>query len=86
MWIIGSFVILILSLIPEALQVVADFIGIDYPPSLLFLLSILILLYIVFKHSVQISLLNDRIKELTQHIALLQAQKKSEMIIEEKNC
>ncbi len=77
-WLIGSFAILVLSLIPEVLQVIADIVGIDYPPSLLFLLSILLLLLIVFSQSVQISLLNDRVREMTQRIALLQVENELE--------
>ena len=69
-WLIGAFIILALSAAPEILEVFAGIVGVDYPPTLLFTLSILILLLIVFSQSIQISVLNEQLKELTQHVAI----------------
>lgn len=69
-WLSGSIIILILSAFPEILEVVARAIGVEYPPTLLFLIAILILLLIVLSQSIQISVLNEQLKELTQHVAL----------------
>lgn len=70
LWLIGALIIFIVSAVPDILQFVADSIGVDYPPALLFLFSTLILLFITLYHSIQISLLNERLKELTQHVAI----------------
>jgi len=69
-WLLGATAIFVLSAMPELLELMADAVGVDYPPTLLFLFSILILLLIVLNQSIQISLLNEQLKELTQHVAL----------------
>ncbi len=74
-WLIGSIIILVLSVMPETLHILSGLVGIDYPPSLLFLLSILVLLFIVFNQSIQISALSSQLKELTQYISILQMDK-----------
>lgn len=70
MWLLGSLSVFIISIFPSKLDELAYAVGIDYPPSLLFLLSILLLLFICLYHSVQISILNQQIKELTQYMSI----------------
>ena len=69
-WLIGSAFILILCLSPALLDHIALWIGVSYPPSLLFLVAVMVLLLLVLYHSMQISALHDKIKELSQYIAL----------------
>jgi hypothetical protein len=69
-WLIGLGAILTISANPEWLDRLAYLLEIDYPPSLLFLFSNLILLLLVLYQSVQISLLNEKVRQLTQHISL----------------
>ncbi|MFT9055427.1 MAG: DUF2304 domain-containing protein [Ethanoligenens sp.] len=69
-WLIASVVVLIFSVFPGILDPVARLCGIDYPPALLFLAAILILMFITFRDSVTISVMNDQIKQLTQYIAV----------------
>jgi hypothetical protein len=69
-WIGGIIVVLILSSNPKRLDVVAHWVGVSYPPSLLFLCSFIVLLIITVYQSIQISQLYDRIKEISQSIAL----------------
>lgn len=69
-WLFGALIILALSTMPEMLQYMADLAGVDYPPSLLFLLSTLIMLFIILYQSIQISILQDRLRELTQQVAI----------------
>lgn len=70
LWIFGVICTFTLSVFPRLLDIIARFVGIEYPPTLLFLLSILILLLICLYHSIQISVMNDRLKQLTQQVAL----------------
>jgi hypothetical protein len=70
LWLAGAAVILILSAQPELLEVAAGFLGVDYPPSLLFLFSTLVPLLIALNQSIQISELAEQVKELTQHVAV----------------
>lgn len=49
----------------------ADFFGVYYAPSLLFIFAFLILLLILIQMSVVVSGLKENIKKLTQEIGLL---------------
>lgn len=69
-WIAGVVVVFILSINPEWIDVVASWAGVAYPPSLLFLLSFIMLLVISLYQSIQISQLYDRMKEMSQQLAL----------------
>lgn len=71
-WLFGVLLVFILSINPEWLDVVAVWAGVDYPPSLLFLCSFIVLLVIALYQSIQISQLYAKIKELSQYVALQQ--------------
>lgn len=70
LWLIGSIGVLFISLQPKVLDVLAEFIGIDYPPTLLFLMAVIVLLFINLFHSVQITILSYQLKELTQYVII----------------
>ena len=74
-WLAGSLVILALSTMPDIIEIIANLVGVDYPPTLLFVLSILIILFILLYQSIQISMLQARCKELAQHIAIMKFSK-----------
>lgn len=84
LWLFGALVILIASFVPGLLDEISSLVGIDYPPSLLFLLSTLILFIICFMHSVQISTLNAQLRELTQHVAVKEICQDNMMNIKHK--
>lgn len=71
-WLLSALIILAFSTMPEILNMLAALAGVDYPPTLLFLLSTLILLFITLHQSIQISVLQERLKELTQHVFINQ--------------
>jgi hypothetical protein len=70
LWLIGSLVVFFFSIRPFTLDKIAAVVGVDYPPTLLFLFSILVVLLILLLHTVQISSLTAQIRELAQIIAL----------------
>lgn len=80
-WISGVILVLILSINPEWLDVIANWAGVSYPPSLLFLCSFIVLLIITLYQSIQISQLYARIKDISQTIAL-QNEHPSEIEVE----
>jgi hypothetical protein len=82
-WLTGAILIMIISLNPDLLDWVARQVGVDYPPSLLFLFSILVLLVIVLNQSIQISMLNEKVKVLAQHISINQYEDRSQAGSEE---
>jgi len=69
-WLGGSLAILILSGMPQIIDTVAARLGIQYAPSLLFLCSTLVILLLILYLSIQISQLNDKIKELAQYMTI----------------
>lgn len=72
LWISAGIVVLALSLFPEIVVRLSALLGVDYPPSLLFLFSILFLVFMTFLQDHEISLLTQNVKGLAQHIALLE--------------
>ncbi|HEX7055750.1 MAG TPA: DUF2304 domain-containing protein [Bacilli bacterium] len=76
-WLGGVIAILVLSIHPHWLDVVSGWIGVDYPPSLLFLFSFIVLLVVNLYQSSQISQLYAKIKEVSQAMALEQVQTES---------
>jgi hypothetical protein len=82
-WLGGSFVILLFAGEHKIVDKIALWLRIDYPPSLIFLLSSLILLLSNLYQSIQISKLNEKVKDLSQYLALKEAlefQKKSKEV------
>lgn len=71
-WMVGVLGILQLSLFPYSIDLLAKWLNIQYPPSLLFLLTSIFILFILFRVTQQISSLNEKFKELTQRSALLE--------------
>lgn len=71
LWIIGAIAIFIIGCFPDIIIWLADIIGIAYPPSLLFLLSIAFLLLLSLNNSLIISELKEKNKELIQNSAIL---------------
>lgn len=73
-WLAGSVTILILSADPSLLDAAAEKLGIHYPPTLLFLFATLILLIMVLYQSIQISELNEKLRQLAQQVSLQQTR------------
>lgn len=73
-WIVGCILMLLLSIFPKSIDFIAKKIGVSYPPSLLFILCILFLVYINFKNNKQISIHQEKITTLSQEIAILKGE------------
>ena len=72
LWLITGGVILILSVWRDALRLVAEQIGIAYPPSALFVVGFLFILVVLLHYSTVISELSERNVRLAQDIALVE--------------
>lgn len=70
-WIAGSFVIMFFTLMPDFLGVLANALGVDYPPALIFLIAILIILLLLLYQSIHISILENKCRELAQNLAII---------------
>ena len=75
-WVISSIIMLILAIFPYSIDKIAKLLNISYPPSLLFVLCILFLLFINFRNSKKIAEQQEKIIELAQNVAILKNEKK----------
>lgn len=71
LWIASALVIMALSIKKGLLDAIAGFLGIAYPPSLLFLVAFIFIMLINLHFSVVISILHEKNKALVQEITLL---------------
>lgn len=71
LWIIASLVILIVSIFPNIIIVIANKFNVYYPPSLMFLFSIIILGTYIVHISTVITKQNKMIVKLTQELGIL---------------
>jgi hypothetical protein len=72
LWLVTGSVILLLSVWRDALRLVAQQIGIAYPPSALFVVGFLFILVVLLHYSTVISELSERNVLLAQDVALLE--------------
>lgn len=69
-WLAVSLLIFLIAGNPALLDTAAKALGIAYPPSLLFLLSTLILLLFSLYQTIQITKLTEKVKDISQYLAL----------------
>ena len=70
-WFIGGILMLFLSIFPYIIDWFATKLNISYPPSLLFIICIIFLLFQNFRDSKRISELQMKTVELAQELAIL---------------
>jgi hypothetical protein len=72
LWLLTALVIFVFAIWRDALDVLADTVGIAYPPSALFVLASFFILVVLLHYSTVISELAERNVSLAQRIALLE--------------
>lgn len=85
LWLVGGFITLVLSIAPGTLETLAELVGVDYPPTLLFLFATIAILAIALYQSIQISKLQERLTELTQLTAIQHMKNPMKTDIKEKD-
>lgn len=70
-WVIGSILMLLLSIFPYVVDKLAKIFGVSYPPSLLFVFCNIFLIFMIFRNSKKISEQQEKIIELAQNISIL---------------
>ena len=78
LWIIFSSVILIVSIFPKLINIIAQLFGVFYPPSLLFLVGEIIIGAYIVHITVTITKQNKMIVKLTQEVSILKEKIKKE--------
>lgn len=71
-WIFIGTIILFLTLNQPVLLYIKNLLGINYPISVLILLSLIFVMFMLIYFSMKISVLSNQVKELTQFIAILE--------------
>lgn len=71
-WMLGAIGLFILSIIPNTIQIIARLLGIEYAPSMLFMIGIIFCLILIFRLTVCIFSLQQQVKELGQRNAIMQ--------------
>lgn len=84
-WLIGSVIILLLSIFPYSINWLAEIFGIAYPPALLLTLAVVFLLFINFQDSRHISEQQAKITELAEQVALLKFEQSRSITKREPN-
>ncbi len=74
LWLGAAVVLIALSVYRPLLDYLAGAIGISYPPSLLFLVAFIFLLFIVLHYSLVLSSHRDSIRRLAQSVAMLEQE------------
>ncbi len=69
LWLLSGFVILVISIFPNLLNIISEALGMYYLTSML-VISFLFLLLIVLHFSVVVSQLSEKNKELTQELSI----------------
>ncbi len=74
LWLIFGGIFILLSFWKRGLDYLAGIVGIYYPPALLFLILIVAVILILISYSMVISSQNDKIRILTQELALMKRE------------
>lgn len=75
-WISGTLVIIIFAIFPNLIIYLSDLVGIEYAPSLFFLLCLIFVILINFRFSKKILKQQEKITILAQEIAILKEKNK----------
>ncbi len=70
-WVVLAIVMLLLAIFPHSIDFFAKKLNISYPPSLLFVICILFLIFMNFRDSKRISDLQMKVVDLEQELAVL---------------
>ena len=71
LWLFFSIIILIVSIFPNIIEEISNWFGVYYPPSLLLLISVIIIGAYIVHITLVITKQNKMIIKLTQELALL---------------
>ncbi len=75
-WMLGSLILILMSIFSNIVEWIAEKLGFIAPVNFVFLIIITFLLIEVFSNNVRITMLNEKIKELTHYIALKELENK----------
>ena len=74
-WVVFSLALIVMALFPQLCEWIARLLGVQSPANLVFAFIIFILLIRLFAVSAELSTLESKLKELSQNIALKEAER-----------
>ncbi|UVJ38309.1 DUF2304 domain-containing protein [Arthrobacter sp. CJ23] len=74
LWLVVGIATLVLAAFPRLLNIVAEFVGVQLPSNLLFIMSILMLMGVCLHLSWEISVVEDETRTLAEEVAILRSQ------------
>ncbi len=74
LWMIGCILIIILAIFPKSMDNLAKALGVDYPPSMYFLIAIMFLGLLIFRLMIQREDSKENPNELAMKFALLESE------------
>ena len=78
LWILFSGVLIVLSLFPWLVSLFTRMIGMQLPVNFIFLLFIFVLMVKLFFMTIELSTLENKVKDLTQELALEEKERRDE--------
>jgi hypothetical protein len=73
-WLVAGLLALLISLFPPVLEWAASLIGIEVPVNLVFFVSIAVLVLVAIQHSVELTQLESKTRDLAERMALLELE------------
>lgn len=70
-WIAGGIIIILFGIFPQLVYIIADFFSVEYPPSIIFAIAIVLATYGIFSCYKANAELSARVQELAMHVSLL---------------
>jgi len=74
LWLLLSFSLVVLSLVPNISVLISQLIGIETPVNALFLIGIILAMSIVFSLTVALSRISNKMKDLAQDLGILKQE------------
>lgn len=84
-WLVCAFLLLVVDVFPIILFRISDVIGVETPVNTLFLLAFCFIIALLFVLTITVSRMSERIRKLTQMIAINEEKINELSTLEEKN-
>lgn len=75
LWLFAAVLIIVLGAIPRIVRFLADLLGVWWAPSILLFSAVVLIGFICFNHSKEISILKAQIAELAMQLSLMKAER-----------
>ena len=83
-WIVFAGVLVIISLFPWLVTLFTRLLGMQLPVNFVFMVFIFILLVKLFMMTIELSTLENKVKDLTQELALAEKERRDELLIQKE--